>query len=419
MLPPEVESPFDGLDAIDTIGELMLASHYDPEAMLQAITDVTVRKMGVKGCVLRMLNPETGELGIRSVTGLSERFLFSAPVIDAKNRFQTLIEEQGVYRLQDVRAGQELQFSEAALEEGIASLMAVGLVKEKKVIGSLSVYTAQPVSFSHHHERTLRVLARYAVMAIELARLYRQELQSKLRSRDLTTAAGIQHRMLPAVIPTIEGFDVAVRMNPWYEVGGDFYDVARIDDELLGLALGDVAGKGMPAALLMSGALMALRSQMGNSRRLPEIVAAVNELLARDTRAEEYASLICCRLDLEEYVLCYVNAGHPPPLLLRNGRFTVLDTGGMPLGIRTGMTFDEGVIPLESGDLIVFRTDGCTTATDSRGRLFGERRFRSAIRAHASEGSSRIAEAILAALRRFMGDAGLRDDQTLVVLRIE
>ncbi len=419
MLPPEVESPFDGLDAIDTIGELMLASHYDPEALLQAITDITVRKMGVKGCVLRMLNPETGELGIRSVTGLSERFLFSAPVIDAKNRFQTVIEEQGVYRLLDVRAGQELQFSAAALEEGIASLLAVGLFKDKKVIGSLSVYTAHPVSFSHYHERTLRVLARYAVMAIELARLYRQELQAKLQSRDLSIAAGIQHRMLPAVIPTIEGFDLAARLNPWYEVGGDFYDIARMDEELLGLAMGDVAGKGMPAALLMSGALMALRSQMGNSRRLPEIVSAVNELLTRDTRAEEYASLICCRLDLEEYVLCYVNAGHPPPLLLRNGRFTILDTGGMPLGIRTGMTFDEGVIPLESGDLIVFRTDGCTTATDSRGRLFGERRFRSAIRANAGERSSRIADAILAALRRFVGAAGMRDDQTLMVLRIE
>jgi phosphoserine phosphatase RsbU/P len=415
----ESESPFDGLDAIDTISQLMLASHFDPDALLQAITDVTVRKMGMKGCVLRLLNPETGELGIRSVTGLSERFLFSAPVIDARNRFQTMIEEQGVYRLLDVRASQELQFSEAALAEGIASLLAVGLFKDNKVIGSLSVYTAHPLSFTPHHERTLRVLARYAVMAIELARLYRQELQTKLQSRDLTIAAGIQHRMLPAVIPSLEGFDLAVRMNPWYEVGGDFYDIARMDEEMLSLAMGDVAGKGMPAALLMSGALMALRSQMGNSRRLPEIVAAVNELLTRDTRSEEYASLICCRLDLEEYVLCYVNAGHPPPLLLRNGRFSILNVGGMPLGIRSRMTFDEGVVPLESGDLIVFRTDGCITATNARGQLYGERRFRNAIRANAGEGSSKIADAILAALRRFVGVAGMRDDQTLIVLRIE
>ncbi len=423
ILPPDTESSFDGLDAIDTIGQLMLASHYDPEALLQAITDVTVRKMGVKGCVLRMVNPDTGELGIRSVTGLSERFLFSAPVIDAKNRFQSLIEEQGVYRLTDVRAGSELQFSAAALEEGIASLLAVGLLKDKKVIGSLSIYTAHPVAFTHHHERTLRVLARYAVMAIELARLYRQELQTKLQSRDLTIAASIQQRMLPSVLPAIEGFDVAVRMNPWYEVGGDFYDIARMDEELLSLAVGDVAGKGMPAALLMSAALMALRSQMGNRRRLTDIVAAVNALLTRDTRAEEYASLICCRLDLEEYILCYVNAGHPPPLLLRKGRFMVLDTGGMPLGIRAGMTFDEGVVSLESGDVIVFRTDGCTTATDARGRLFGERRFRRAIRMSAAERAAlraaRIADDVLAALRRFVGDAVMRDDQTLLVLRIE
>ncbi|MEZ4701290.1 MAG: SpoIIE family protein phosphatase [Rhodothermales bacterium] len=413
------EASFDALDAIETISRMLLASHFDPEALLKAITDVTVRKMKVKGCVLRMLNADTGELSIRSVTGLSERFLFSAPVIDIKNRFQSLIQQEGVYSLYDVRAGSDLQFSEAALEEGISSLLAVGLFEGKKVVGSLSIYTDRPVRFTRTHTQTLRVLARYAVMALELARLHRSELQLKLQSRDLAIAASIQQRMLPSVIPDADDIQLAVRMSSWYEVGGDFYDVSKIDRDTIGLAIGEVAGKGMPAALLMSGALMAYRSQMGNSRQLPEIVGAVNDLLTRDTRTEEYASLICCRLDLDEFILCYVNAGHMAPLLFRKGRVTTLTTGGMTLGICAGLTYEQGVLQLEKDDVVVFRTDGCTRATRADGQVFGERRFRRAIRSQLDASAARIADSVQAALRSFVGDAGLRDDQTVIVLRVE
>jgi sigma-B regulation protein RsbU (phosphoserine phosphatase) len=191
-----------------------------------------------------------------------------------------------------------------------------------------------------------------------------------------------------------------------------------VDEGLLSLAIGDVAGKGMPAALLMSSALMAFRSQMGVSRSLPDVVRSVNELFARISRPEEHATLFCGRLDLQERVLCYVNAGHPPPLVFRGGRVIPLETGGMPLGIRTPLAYTQGIRQLEEGDLLLLRTDGCTSACDEPGRVFGERRFRAAVKAHSSGSAARLVDEIMTSIRRFAGEAGQRDDQTVIALRI-
>ncbi len=270
---------------------------------------------------------------LRAVDGLSPEYLDKGPVIAGKSAFKEVIDSGEVTEIFDMTQETIMQYPQEALAEGIRSLLLVGLMQDRRAIGALSVYTYHPHYFSVDEVRAFQIIANQAAGAIHLAKLHREQMRMKQIEQELAIAAHIQSRMMPSGPPGLEGIDIAARSIPCGEVGGDFYDFLELPDERLGLVLGDVSGKGIPAALLMATARTVLRVQGQSLSRPAEVVERANHMLCEETAQSEFVTVFYALLDIQEGNLTYVNAGHNYPLLFRGDQVIPLESGGVPLGL--------------------------------------------------------------------------------------
>jgi phosphoserine phosphatase RsbU/P len=210
---------------------------------------------------------------------------------------------------------------------------------------------------------------------------------------------------------------VAARYVPSFELGGDFYDFINLDGHL-GVAVCDVSGKGIAASLLMASVRASLRAYAQDVYDIDEIVARVNIALVRDTLTNEFATLFYGVLDPQTRRLTYCNAGHEPPLLLRDGQITRLEVGGTVVGIDPEQEYDKGVVYLQFGDTLLLYTDGLTDAQNFNGEKFGRERINKALRETAKSTAQEAVNHILWEMRRFVGLRSSIDDTTLVVIKV-
>ncbi|HUF08693.1 MAG TPA: SpoIIE family protein phosphatase, partial [Rhodothermales bacterium] len=323
----------DTLSTVDAIGRLLTDAAFDLNPLLNEVVRLAAQEMGLRASALRLIDEESGELVLRAVHGLSERFLSEGPRFDNQSRFQRFIANGGILKVADVREEPDLNFSEAALAEGICSMLAVGLYKDGDLVGALSVYTSEFHDFTDAEIQNLGVIANQVSIAIKIARLHEAEAEKDRLQRELVLAAEIQKKVMPSAAPNIPGFEIASLYEPWEEIGGDFFDFISLPHGNLGIAVGDVSGKGIWAALLMFVVRTALRAHADYEYAMREIMSRVNKLLHDDTEAEQFATLVYGVLNVPDRVFTYVNASHPPPLLVRDGRMHPLETGGLPVGI--------------------------------------------------------------------------------------
>ena len=323
----------DQLSVLDATSHLLTASNFDLDMLLEEIVRLTVEKLRVKACAIRLLNEETEEMVLRAVDGLSPEYLDKGPVIAGKSAFKEVIDSGEVTEIFDMTQETIMQYPQEALAEGIRSLLLVGLMQDRRAIGALSVYTYHPHHFSVDEVRAFQIIANQAAGAIHLAKLHREQMRMKQIEQELAIAAHIQSRMMPSGPPGLEGIDIAARSIPCGEVGGDFYDFLELPDERLGLVLGDVSGKGIPAALLMATARTVLRVQGQSLSRPAEVVERANHMLCEETAQSEFVTVFYALLDIQEGNLTYVNAGHNYPLLFRGDQVIPLESGGVPLGL--------------------------------------------------------------------------------------
>jgi len=288
----------------------------------------TALHMNLKASAVRLIDSETGELVIHAVHGLSDEFLSLSPRFDIQSRFRRLIANSGVLQVENLNSEPDLDFIEAAGKAGISSLLAVGLYGDDELIGALSVYTRKRHAFTPTEVDSLRVIANQVSLAIKLARLYEVEAEKERLEHELSLAAQIQKRVLPAEAPKIPGFKIACLYTPWEETGGDFYDFIELPGGNLGIAVGDVSGKGIWSALLSLEVRTALRAHAEHEYSIGEIIARVNQTLYRDTEAEQFATLSYGVLNQTTRTFTYVTALCPPPILVRNGVITELNTDG-------------------------------------------------------------------------------------------
>jgi len=203
-------------------------------------------------------------------------------------------------------------------------------------------------------------------------------------------------------------------------VGGDYYDYFALDADRVGIAIADVAGKGIAAALLMSCVQAALRSQLeGEAKPLTEIVATINHLLQRSTNDNAYATFFYAQFDGQTRQLTYVNAGHNPPLLVRAAAASELTVGGPVIGLLSEPLYQQGTIRVERGDLLIAYTDGITEAMNAAGEEFGEGRLRALVTASRHLSVRLLAEEVIGSLREWQGDGPQHDDITLLVARVK
>jgi len=392
-------------------------SDFDLDVMLEHIARLTAAEMGLKASALRLIDEETGELYLVAVHGLSDRFLSEGPRFDNQSRFRRFIANGGVLKVADAAKEPDLNFSEAALQEGICSMLAVGLWEDNELVGALSVYTSQYRDFSEVEVQNLMVIANQVSIALKLARLHEAAAERDRLERELALAAEIQMKVLPSSPPNIPGFDIASSYDSWDEIGGDFFDFMYLPAGNLGIAVGDVSGKGIWAALLMFVVRTSLQAHAEHEYAMREVMARVNRSLHEDTEAEQFATLVYGVLNVPERVFTYVNASHPPPILVRAGRGFPLEVGGLPVGILPKTDYQEEVIQLESGDVIVFYSDGFTEVFNNDDEMFGDERLRRCIIDNAHLEPAEIVRVIEETIDAFLLDSEQGDDRTLVVLR--
>jgi sigma-B regulation protein RsbU (phosphoserine phosphatase) len=218
----------------------------------------------------------------------------------------------------------------------------------------------------------------------------------------------------------VPGLDVAGLSESAREVGGDYYDHVDLGGGRLLLVIADVSGKGVPAALLMSGFRAALVSQDLSQARPEDVASRVNEFLNRSVEPGRFVTAFLGLLDAASGTLTYVNAGHNPPLLLRaGGTLEPLEAGGVILGILPGTRYERGEVTLAPGDLLALYTDGVTEGANAANEMWGEERLAALLRASASASATDIAQRIVREVRAFEGERGPADDITVLVAKRE
>lgn len=251
------------------------------------------------------------------------------------------------------------------------------------------------------------------------------KLQDQVRMRSsLAVAMEVQQNLLPTGPPMIDGLDIAGHSTYCDETGGDYYDfldVAGLSDSAVAVALGDVTGHGVAAAMLMATARGILRSRCHERGTLGDLLTHLNELLVDDTGGNRFMTMLLLTIETQSHTMRLASAGHDPPWLYdpAKGRFDEHDFGGLPLGVVPDAEYDEMEIEhVTSGQVLLASTDGVWEAQNETGEMFGKQRVQEIIRAHASESAAQISDAIRTAVEEFRGNRSQEDDITFVLVKI-
>ena len=240
--------------------------------------------------------------------------------------------------------------------------------------------------------------------------------RSQQQAQELDKAREIQEGLLPKKIPQVRGFEIAGAWQPASVVGGDYFDVLKFSERRVGICIGDVVGKGLPAALLMANLQASFRAFAGDGVSPGMLVGKLNEVNCNNIAPDKLVTFCYCTIDTSENRLTYANAGHWPPILFHKSREAVpLREGGAPLGIFSNRVYENTALALESGDRLVLYTDGLTEAMDSAKQEFGERRLIELCSRNVALSASDLLAAIRKDVTLYCG-GNFQDDFTLVVV---
>jgi sigma-B regulation protein RsbU (phosphoserine phosphatase) len=298
------------------------------------------------------------------------------------------------------------------------SEMAVPLLYRDRVIGVVDLESPRLNYFTDEHVRIFSTLAPQIAVAIENARLYERVVRSEARlERDLKSAREIQMHLMPSLRPSIPGLEVGVRFQPARELGGDLYDFISYGRERHVLAIGDVSGKGAPAALYGAMAGGILRSLAPQKLVATDMLKKLNLALLERKIDGHFITLTYAVWEPRTRALRLANAGMPLPILVRQGRSQSIRAEGVPLGLLEQSDYQDVSLHLERGDLLAMFSDGIIEANDLEQEEFGMRRLENFLRARANEPITEIIDSLFAEVAQFEHGRPRRDDQTLVLAR--
>jgi phosphoserine phosphatase RsbU/P len=243
------------------------------------------------------------------------------------------------------------------------------------------------------------------------------ELKDKLLARDeLEAGWAVQSALMPERRPTFPGWDTWLFTEPASEVGGDLVDCQLVDSDRFAISLGDVSGKGLPAALFMAKLQATVRAISPSIRSLAELGARVNEIFSRDGLPGRFASLVYAEVSEKSPTVRFVNAGHLPPILVTNTGAKEMEKGGPAIGLLPTARYTETDVDMDFGDLLVIVSDGVTEARDSYGSFFGDDRLLRLLEAAHGHSARKVGEFIIEAVTSFVGSARPSDDISVAIL---
>jgi sigma-B regulation protein RsbU (phosphoserine phosphatase) len=272
-------------------------------------------------------------------------------------------------------------------------------------------------AFEENELRLLSLFANQVGIALENSRLHREALDKQAMERDMELAATIQRDILPKSIPTVEHIDLAALSRPARQVGGDYH--AFFDrDGVLSMLVADVAGKSMPAALLVSALHAAVQLLFAEGRELGDIATELNTHIHRWSAENKFITVILASIDRDAQTIAFVNAGHNPGYVLVGGRLETLKSHGLPIGIISQSKYLIQTRPFPTGSAVVLYSDGITEAENEAGEEFGNDRLERLLHEWNNDSPAALRDRIAAAVDAFTGVAPQKDDQTLVIARL-
>ncbi len=379
------------------------------QELFQVILDLSIEAVGAERGVLLTL--EGGKLMVRASRG--DGFRISTTVRDR------VINDKTSLLLKDVQGDEAFRAMQSIVAQKVRSLMAVPLQTDDQVIGLIYVDSSHLAhEFTNDDLDLLTVMANVAGIRIERQRMTEIEQSRRRLTAELEQAAEIQREFLPAQAPVVQGLDLAGYNAPCRTVGGDYYDFLTYPDGKVVVLVGDVCGKGMPAALLM----MSLQARVQVLAQEPDspasLVERLNRILTTTSSNNRFVSFFFSLLDPCTGEVVYSNAGHNPPVLLRSdGSTQRLEGGGPVLGILPEACYEEHRCLMQPGDVALLYSDGVTEANDPQGEEFGETRLVELLRNTRQQPAAKILNTITQAVHDWMAGAPAADDITLVVVR--
>jgi phosphoserine phosphatase RsbU/P len=329
-----------------------------------------------------------------------------------------MIKNQQPLVVQDLATDERFQIMKNE-ETYIHSLLAVPLQQKGKMIGVLTVFNKRGAdSFLDHDRRLLTIIGAQSAQVIESARLYLEEQEYQKMQQEMNLARNIQMNLLPKQMPLMQGYDAYGISVPAQEVGGDYYDFISKDENRFIFCLGDVSGKGMPAALLMANLQATLRGTSMGCKSALDCLKRSNGLLYHSTDQEKYATMFYGVLDTKNHQLSFANAGHNNPFLVsRDGSFKRLKAIGIPLGWLEDFDYTEEVIPFNEGDVLVTFSDGISEAMNETEEEFEEEKILEVIKQNLDATPKELTDKLLSLVKAHTGNAPQTDDMTLVVIK--
>jgi len=300
------------------------------------------------------------------------------------------------------------------------SELAVPLVYKDKVIGVLDLEHTRRGFFTDDHKRTVTTLAAQVAIAIENAQLYEQiARQEKRLERDLAMARQLQFRLLPPTLPKLANLDIAAKFVPARAIGGDLYDFVGYSMSRTAIVIGDVSGKGAPAAIYAALVSGILRSHAPIEPGPAEMLSAVNFSLGERRIDGQFVSLIYAVWDDRNRTLQVANSGLPRPIYCHDGKIEIIEATGLPLGLFDDADYDEFSFRAKPGDMFVFFSDGILDASNKAEELFGRERVGEIVAANPNASADEMVKLIFQAVSEHASGVEAFDDQTVVAIRVK
>ncbi len=396
----------------------------DLDDLMNYVAAEIPRLLGVDACALLLPGEDPAFLDFRAASGwLTDPVAAGRRVpADARSGSGQAMLTQEPLLIEDLVTDDPTPWSAEWLRaEGFRGHTVMPLLVEGHAIGTIIINTREPRLFNENDLRFLRLMANQAAIAIEKARLQRQEIQRQRLEDELSVGQQIQLSLLPEECPMIEGWDIAAAYKPARLVGGDFYDFFDLEDdsEQLGLVIADVAGKGVPAALFMALSRSLIRTVAMSGRQPADVLARSNRLIYNDTRSKLFLTAFYAKLNLRTGQMAYANAGHNWPLWIhaQTGQVTLLKAKGIVLGAFEEVDMEQKEMQLAPGDLIIFYTDGITEAMNAEHQLFGMDRLETLVMSNPQAKSQQVIDTVVEAVEEFTGGTPQSDDFTLLVIK--
>lgn len=409
----------------------VMTSILDHDAILKRLIMTVVKEMYLENGIL-FIPDAAGNVykvqvteGINAMNIVLTEFYRDAPVLRAlRKKNNTLLRSEIDL---DPLFGKERETLQDTFQS-LSSEVMIPMIYKEEIRGFISLGRKKSGKmFTQEDLDLLRTMTNQSIIALENAKLFKENIVKERMEEELKIAHDIQVGMLPDNAPEIKGFNIAARSIPAREVGGDFYDFIELGGNghgyKLGFVIGDVSGKGVSAALMMAASRSTYRVLADYYLTVEEVMNKGNQRLNKDIKKGMFVALLYAVLDTEERTLTTSNAGQTQPIICRRGEsepfYIETDGDRFPLGIVTDCQYEESQTVLNEGDTVVFYTDGVVEAMNAKGELYGFDRFMTAINKLKGLDAGSLIEKLLNDILSFTGDVEQHDDLTIVVMKVE